>query len=281
MLLLSVTTPAFADLEEAKRALEAKDYDTALREAQPLADQGDEVAQRIAQLAKLMIDLKRLRDEHLAATGPIDLRDYDGRTKTRSAQDQARFESGRRHYHAEAYEAAFRDWAPLAEAGDAEAAYMLSILYGAGNGVAKDSGKADSYRLQAAEGGFGRAQGLMPQVFDVMSGDEVVPGEGFRWAMRAAANGEIGGYYALNAAYCDGRGVDRNPVLADIWLYMAMPDKDLFLDRICSQDVEWPTSYYEAIAKRAKAMQQAYDIPIAASDVLDDTKDGDAADGSP
>lgn len=262
--MLGLSTPALADLETAERAFYAQDYDAALREAQPLAEQGDEVAQRIVRLSTLMIEVKRLHNEHRAATGPIDLRDYDGRTKTRSVQDQARFDSGRRHYDAKAYEAALREWVPLAEAGDAEAALMLSFVYRQGRGVAQDTDKADSYLFQAAEAGFGPAQSLMPQLFDLVSWvDEAAQREGFHWAMRAAANGEIGAYIALSSAYCHGRGTDKNPVLADIWRYLATPDKELFLDHTCSRDVKWPTSYYEAIAERAAAMQQAYDIPMA------------------
>jgi len=281
LLSLTVTAPALADLETAERALQGQDYETAIREAQPLAEQGDEVAQRIVDLAKLMIELKRLHDEHRAATGPINLRDYDGRTKTRSAQDQARFDSGQRLYDDEAYEAAFHEWLPLAEAGDAEVQFMVSTLYRLGRGVAEDPEKADSYLLKAAEGGYGLAQSQTPQIFDVLSSwaDEASQREGFYWAVRAAANGQKGGYLALSVAYCHGRGTDKNPVLADIWLYMFHPDKDAFLDNNCSKDIEYPTSYYEAIAERAKALRKAYDIPAAPVDKAADVGDGDTADG--
>lgn len=279
--LLSVATPALADLEAAERAFYAKDYEAALREAQPLAEQGDEVAQRIVSFAKAMIELKRLHDEYRAATGPIDLRDYDGRKMRRSAQDQARFDSGQRHYDEGAYEAAFREWLPLAEAGDAEVQFMLSVLYRLGQGVAEDPEKADSYLLRAAEGGYGPAQVRMPQLFAVgLSTGEAAQREGFYWAMRAAVNGQVGAYFVLSTAYCYGSGTDKNPVLADTWGYMALPDKNHFLDRRCVQDVEWPTSYYEAIAERAKAMLQAYDIPLGSMGEPAEAEDGDPVDDS-
>lgn len=279
-LVLFMNQPALADLEAARRAFDAQDYETAYREAQPLAERGDEYAQRIAKLAKLMIDLKRLRDEHRAVTGPIDLRDYDGRYRpARSKQDQARFDRGQRNYDDEAYEAAFREWLPLADAGDAEAEFMISLLYSLGRGIAEDPEKADSYLLRAAERGYGPAQSHMPQLFDLDPWDDATDREGFHWAMRAAANGQIGAYFALSSAYCHGNGTDKNPVLADIWLYLATPDKDEFLDRNCVDDVEWPTSYYEAIAERAEAMRQAYDIPMAAMTKPAEVEGGDAVDG--
>ena len=248
------------------RAFDSHDYERAYREALPLAEEGDEEARRIAASAKKMMELKRLADDRLAATGPIDLRDHDGRYRVeRSAADEERFARARRLDQEGDDAAAFREWLPLAEAGDAEAQYEIALLYWLGHGVTEDREKAESYLLQSARQGYGRAQGYLAEFRNPFgaSEDETVQRDSALWAMRAAANGEAWGYAGLSHAYCHGEGMDKNPVLADIWLYMIYPAKEDFLRRYCNVAVELPTPYYEAIAERAEAMRKAYDIPMA------------------
>ena len=269
LLWLTTLPAAAADINAAARALEKGDFETAYREAQPLAEQGDEYARKIAGFAKYMMDLKQKIEqqekERLAATGPIDLRDYDGRYKPqRSTADQAQFKRGRSLYRSKDFEAAFRTWLPLANAGDAEAQYEIGQIYLLGKGIEKDEERGHTYVRKSAEQGYGPAQGDLASSINPFgfSKDENIQREAFYWGTRAAANGNTWGYHVLASAYCGGKGVDRNPVLADIWLYLIFSEKDHFLSLACNRDIDLPIPYYEAIAVRAEAMRKAYDIPL-------------------
>lgn len=267
--LLSVLPATAADLEKAARALQERDFETAYEEALPLAEQGDETARMIAGIAKLILDGRKREEERLKATGPIDLRDYDERYRPdRSEKEQDQFATGQRLYDAEDYQGALREWLPLAEAGDAEAQFNLGKLYSLGKGVEEDKDRARAYFLKSARQGYGPAQSDLAMSANpfASSKDEASQREAFYWGMRAAANGDYWGYLSVASAYCYGQGVDRNPVLADTWLYLVFSEKDDFLRRYCNDDVELPTPYYDAISERAKALAKAYDIQMLPND---------------
>ncbi|MEO3429745.1 hypothetical protein AAFN88_12845 [Pelagibius sp. CAU 1746] len=254
-----------ADLDLAARALEEGNYEAAYREVQPLAEQGDKTARFVAALAKAMMEAKEAEENRLVATGPIDLREYDERYRPkRSEVDQARFEKGMELYESGRFETALQEWLPLAEAGDAEAQYEVGRLFSAGKGVEKDKERARGFILRSAQQGYGAAQGDLAVSTNPFgySNEEALQREAFYWGMRAAANGEPWGYEVVSSAYCYGEGVDRNPVLADIWLYLVFSEKNRFLSYACSNDVEYGASYHQAIKERAEALSKAYDIPM-------------------
>ena len=56
------------------------------------------------------------------------------------------------------YQKAFRIWKPLAEQGDAEAQYNLSLMYRKGKGIPEDDAKAVHWYRKAAELGLAKAQ---------------------------------------------------------------------------------------------------------------------------
>ncbi|GAB4375594.1 MAG: hypothetical protein Kow00114_38850 [Kiloniellaceae bacterium] len=258
-----------AGLEEAMDALQNGDFETAFRKAEVLAEQGNPTARTIASMAKAQWELEQREQARLAADGPIDLRDHDGRYKPdRSPEDQAQFAEGQHLYETGDYAAALQNWLPLAEAGDPEALYEVGLLYRSGKGIEANRGRGKNYILEAAKRGYAPAQGDLASSADPfgISEDEASQREAFYWAIRAAANGDAWGYDTLASAYCEGDGVDRNPVLADIWLYLIFPKKEDFLRHACNADIDLPTPYYEEIAKRADAMRRAYDIPMVPQD---------------
>ena len=55
-------------------------------------------------------------------------------------------------------EAAFKEWKPLAEQGEAEAQYLLGHLYNCGNGVLQNIEQAIYWWTKAAEQGLSKAQ---------------------------------------------------------------------------------------------------------------------------
>ena len=59
------------------------------------------------------------------------------------------------------YETAFREWLPLAEAGNATAQYNLGLLYDKGQGVPQDDQEALRWWRKAAEQGLAKAQAAL------------------------------------------------------------------------------------------------------------------------
>jgi hypothetical protein len=88
------------------------------------------------------------------------------------------------------YKAAFEEWQPLAELGDAEAQYNLGVMYDQGASVAQDLRKAASWYRKAAEQGFMDAQtnlGMMYYGGEGVSRDST---EAARWLRLAADRGD-------------------------------------------------------------------------------------------
>ncbi len=102
-----------------------------------------------------------------------------------SAPAWADFESGLEAYTVGSFEAAAREWAPLAENGDAAAQYHLGLLYEEGQGVEK------SYDLARF------------------------------WYLRSATQGYVDAYFALGEMYANGRGTVPDRSLAYHWYTMA------------------------------------------------------------
>jgi TPR repeat protein len=72
--------------------------------------------------------------------------------------DQAEDDSAYDAYQRGDYAAAYREWLPLAEEGDAEAQYNLGNLYYLGQGVAQSKVTAATWYRRSAEQGFAEAQ---------------------------------------------------------------------------------------------------------------------------
>ncbi|MGB5259599.1 MAG: tetratricopeptide repeat protein [Gammaproteobacteria bacterium] len=88
------------------------------------------------------------------------------------------------------YDAAYAEWLPLAELGDAEAQFNLGVMYDEGAGRARDLTLAAEWYRKAAEQGFMDAQtnlGIMH-----MNGQGVPrdPDAAARWLAMAADQGD-------------------------------------------------------------------------------------------
>jgi len=108
------------------------------------------------------------------------------------------------------YAAAVRIWRPLAEAGDADAAFNLGQAYRLGRGLPISLAAAQTWFERAARMGHVDAQttlGLL--LFD--NGNRV---SGLRWLKTAAEQGEPRALLIYGTALFNGDGVVRNPVLA-------------------------------------------------------------------
>lgn len=88
------------------------------------------------------------------------------------------------------FNAAYEEWLPLAELGDAEAQYNLGVMYDEGAGRVRDLAMAAQWYEKAAEQGFVDAQTNLGLMF---MGGQGVPRNTDRarhWLQRAAAQGD-------------------------------------------------------------------------------------------
>lgn len=94
------------------------------------------------------------------------------------------------------YEAAFREWLPLAELGDVEAQYNLGVLYDEGAGVEQDLAIAADWYRKAAEQGFIDAQTNLGTMYYYGHGVACDYREAAKWFQLAADQGdtEASGY---------------------------------------------------------------------------------------
>jgi uncharacterized protein len=160
------------------------------------------------------------------------------------------------------YHAAFREFMPLAVAGDSSAQFNLGLMYHRGEGVPQNYAEAMRwYRMAAAQGdakaqynlGFMYASGQgVPQNYaeavrwfrmaadqgEALAQDSLggmyllgqgVPQdlvEAARWFRMAAAQGEASGQHHLGMMYAKGWGVTQDDVQAYMWLNLAVAESD-------------------------------------------------------
>ncbi len=263
---LCAADQATADTESFERAWKEGDYETILKQLQPLVDAGDEEAIKAAEFAKFMLRVEKKALAYRNAEGPVDLRDFDGRYEPMvPGPQQRRFALGQEAFERKDYETAFREWLPLADGGYAEAQFQIARLYDSGLGAPKDAKRAEQYYTLSAAQGYSPAEvALIYFNNPILQADNEQDQQlSLFWALRAASNGNRIAYETLAIAYCHGVGVRKNPVLADIWLYMQTASEDDLHEHGCSKEIEFPASYREAIRERAEAMSKALDIPIA------------------
>jgi uncharacterized protein len=114
---------------------------------------------------------------------------------------RADFDSGLEAYTSGSFEMAAREWAPLAEKGDAAAQYHLGLLHDEGQGVARDLDLARYWYLRAAQQGFVDAFFILGEMYAVGRGTHADRSLAYHWYTMAAASGharakEIMGRYA-------------------------------------------------------------------------------------
>jgi len=88
------------------------------------------------------------------------------------------------------FKAAFEEWLPLAELGDAEAQYNLGVMFDEGASVVQDLGKAAAWYRKAAEQGFLDAQANLGMMYYRGEGVASDSTEAARWLQLAADRGD-------------------------------------------------------------------------------------------
>jgi len=133
----------------------------------------------------------------------------------------ADFESGLAAARAGDYDAALREWQPLAEEGNVEAQFNLGLLYENGLGVPQDGATAALWYRRAAEQNDRMAQAYLGEMYAqglLLPSDDA---QALRWFRRAAERGDVASQVNVGLFYAMGRGVAPSPALAFAWLTVA------------------------------------------------------------
>lgn len=115
------------------------------------------------------------------------------------------------------YEAAFYEFLPLAEQGDANAQLLLGTMYSQGKGVPNDLGEARKWYQRAALQNNPAAQFALGDILAQGKGITMDLDEALVWFRRAANQGHVHAINNLGFAYASGTGVERDPVQAANW----------------------------------------------------------------
>jgi len=108
-----------------------------------------------------------------------------------------------------------------AERGEANAQYILGLMYLDGRGVPQDDRQAENWYRKAAEQGYASAQvnlGLMYVSGRGVSKDDV---QAVAWLRKAADQGNAYGQHGLGLMYMVGRGLPKDNELAYFWFLLS------------------------------------------------------------
>ena len=112
---------------------------------------------------------------------------------------------------------ALADLRASAEAGDAEAQFILGGIYITGVGVPQDAAEAVAWYRRAAEQGHARAQYNLGGMYREGVGVPQDAAEAVAWYRRAAEQGHATAQNNLGAMYDQGRGVPQDAAEAVAW----------------------------------------------------------------
>ncbi len=134
---------------------------------------------------------------------------------------RADFAAGVAAYDRGDYATAFKEWQPLAEAGDPAAQRNVGHLFRKGLGVPQDALKAAEWYRRAAELGFARAQANLASMYLHGNGVPQDYAEAAKWFESAARKDYAIAQYNLALMYERGLGVERSDPKALSWYYSA------------------------------------------------------------
>lgn len=160
----------------------------------------------------------------------------------------ADYQDGWRAYQRGDYAAAYREWLPLAEHGDAASQASLGGMYVNGHGVTKDDAEAVKWLRLAAEQGNAIAQNNLGFMYGNGRGVPRDDAQAVEWYRRSADQGNAFGQAVLGRMYMEGRGVPKDPVLAYTWYTLAIKQQPV---------LEWALKGREKVATELSPEQIA------------------------
>jgi TPR repeat protein len=137
--------------------------------------------------------------------------------------------AGKRAYQEKDYATAFKELTPLAEKGNADAQLILGKMYWMGQGVLKDPDQAMKLFKASAMQGNADAQFFLGSIYLLPHTDIA---EGVKWLRLSAEQGNQDAQWMLGKAYLQGaKELPRDPVQAEMWLWLAAKDNLEFYDK--------------------------------------------------
>ena len=138
-----------------------------------------------------------------------------------SAFVSADFDAGVEAYSHRDFDTAYREWLPLAQAGDSAAQLSVAALYSKGQGVETNHEEAAKWYSLAADQGVPAAQFTLGLLYARGIGLPLDAGESAKWFGRAARQGDADAQFALALAYSQGSGVAQDSARAIWWFRQA------------------------------------------------------------
>ncbi len=174
------------------------------------------------------------------------------------ARAEAGFKEGVAAYKKGDYAAAFKEFRPLAEQGNASAQYNLGVMYANGLGVPKDDREAVKWFRKSTEQGYARAQYNLGVMYDEGRGVPQDDKEAAKWYRKAAERGLARAQNNLGVMYVKGRGVPQDYVFAHKWFNIAGANgaeraaaaRDRIAEKMTPEQIEEATSRARAWMKR-------------------------------
>ena len=205
--------------DEARAAMKAGDYATALRLLTPRADGGEPGAQNMLGVlelegwgvdrdyAKALANFRKSAEQR-DAKGAYNLgRMYDnGWGVTKDLSEAAKW-----------YRISADKGYPLGQS-------ILGAMYATGDGVAQDYAQAMTWYSLAADQGEPEAQRRLGLMYADGQGVTRDDAQAFSWYLKSANQGNLGGEYWVGRFYLEGRGIEKNVELARTWLDKAAGD---------------------------------------------------------
>lgn len=136
-----------------------------------------------------------------------------------NAQDLGK---GMEYAQAGNFEAALKEWRPLAERGNIEAQFNLGIMYEKGDGVEPDLSEALRWYRLAADQGDALAQYNVAVYYAQGMGVAQDFKESMRWSRLAAKQGDALAQFNIATMYNRGMGVAQNPIAAHMWYNISL-----------------------------------------------------------
>ncbi|GJM04740.1 MAG: hypothetical protein DHS20C09_07310 [marine bacterium B5-7] len=133
----------------------------------------------------------------------------------------ANFKEGGQAYLRGDYEAAAKEFVPLAERGDHRAMYALGSMYASGQGVEKNLKKSFELFSEAAKNGRADAMYKLGLMYEQGQGVSQNLKKAARYYQKSAKKGYPLGQYRFGLLYMNGVGVQQNSINAYAWLVIA------------------------------------------------------------
>ncbi len=155
------------------------------------------------------------------------------------------FQKGVSAYKSGDYKTAFKEFAPLAEQGNADAQFNLALMYDNGQGVPQDYKQAVKWYTKAAAQGSGEAQSNLALMYGKGQGVPQDHKQAVKWYTKAAAQGYAKAQSNLAIMYANGQGVPQDNVYAHMWSNLAAVDggenaskiRDIIAKRMTTADI--------------------------------------------